>query len=69
MLAVLALPVLIAIEWVGDRLMNSALSMAVERATAKKRFSWARIGYHLLLVLGALAATIAVGQLWRSFQM
>ena len=58
---ILALPISIAGEWVGEKILTNSLSRSVDQATAKRSFSWLRVAY--LFALAALAlGTLAVVQ-------
>ena len=52
---ILALPILIVGEWLGEAVFNNPLSQSVNRITATRSFSWLRIGYLLGLALLLLA--------------
>ena len=46
---VLAPPVLMAGDWIGEMMLTNTLSRSVDRATARNSFSWLRIAYLLTL--------------------
>jgi hypothetical protein len=61
--ALLALPIVIAGEWIGDRVLDNRLSRAVDRATRQHQFSWFRIAYLLVLTLALIGLALAVAAL------
>lgn len=61
---VLAPPVLIAGEYVGELMLSSPLSRSVDRATARTSFSWLRIAYLLTMVLFILGVVAIARHLW-----
>jgi hypothetical protein len=65
MFAVLALPVLIGGEWLGEKMLTNQLSRSVDRATAKTRLSWLRIAYLLAEAIVVLTLLGVVQYLWR----
>jgi hypothetical protein len=58
--AILALPIMIAGEWIGDKVLHNRLSRAVDRATRQRQFSWFRIGYLIALTLALIGLALAV---------
>ena len=61
---VLAPPVLIAGEWIGEKMLTNPLSRSVDRATARNSFSWLRIAYLLTVVVLVLGVVSMVRHLW-----
>jgi hypothetical protein len=62
LLVILALPILIAGEWVGEKMLTNPLSRSVDRATAKRSFSWVRVVYLLALTIAVLIVLAVVLQ-------
>jgi hypothetical protein len=63
-LALLALPILIAGDWVGDKLLGNPVSHAVDRSTARIELSWLRVAYLLTLVLVLIVTALLFGYFW-----
>ena len=61
---VLALPITIVVEWLGETVLNKLLSKSVDRATASRSFSWLRIAYLVALVLLVLALLFFGQRIW-----
>jgi hypothetical protein len=61
---ILALPILVASEWVEGNLLTHPLSRSVDRATAQSAFSWLRIAYVLGVVILVLGVVAVVMHLW-----
>jgi hypothetical protein len=64
LLVVLALPVLIAGEWLGEKMLTNPLSRSVDRATAESSFSWLRIAYLLAVLVFVLGVLAIMRHLW-----
>ena len=62
---VLALPVLIAGEWLGQAVFTNPLSQSVDRATASRSFSWLRIGYLVGLAVLLVGLLFLAKHLWH----
>jgi len=57
----LALPAVVVCEFTGDLLLKkNPVSKAIERRTSQDAFSWARIGYFLVLLLLLIAVLVAI---------
>lgn len=66
LLFVLALPLTLAGEWAGDKLLNNKLGRYVDDKTKGQRVSFVRIIFGLGVYLGAIAATIVLYRAWQS---
>jgi hypothetical protein len=62
---VLALPVQLAGEFLGERLWNNRIARRVERSGAGAGFSWLRVGYGLMALLLVCGALLGAAQLWQ----
>ena len=56
---------LIAGEWIGEKLLTNPLSRSVDRGTAKSSFSWLRIAYLLVVFVFILGLLAIVRHLFR----
>jgi hypothetical protein len=63
--AVLTLPIMVAGEWVGDKILHNPLSNAVDRVTGRRQFSWLRIVYLLTLALVFIALGLVIASVWH----
>lgn len=63
--AIWALPVVIAGEWVCDKVLANPVSRVVDRITRPHRFSWLRIGYLVALVLALIVLGLLGILLWH----
>jgi hypothetical protein len=61
----LALPIVIAGEWAGEKILHNPLSDTVDRVTRHRRFSWLRILYYLALALVLIVVGMGIASLWR----
>ena len=61
---VLALPVTLLVEWLGETVLNNPLSRSVDRGTASRSFSWLRIGYLVALAILVFALLFLGSRLW-----
>ncbi len=61
-LFVLAIPLTLLGEAIGELLFRNSLTRAVDKATERKTFSWLRIGYMLVLALTVVALMWALHQ-------
>lgn len=65
LLFLLALPMTLAGEFVGDKLLNSRPGRYVEKKTKHKSFSCLRIVYVLAVSLTAISAVVGFVLLWK----
>jgi hypothetical protein len=61
--AVSALPILIAGEWVGEKIVDNPVSTAVDRSTHQSDLSWIRIVYLLTLILAFIGTAVFIAYL------
>jgi putative copper export protein len=66
LLFVLALPLALAGEWAGDKLLNNKLGRYVDDKAKEQRISIVRIIFALGVYLGAIAAVIALYRVWQN---
>lgn len=60
---VLALPLAVAGEWIGDVALGNRIARQIGRSTPHGRISWARVGYGvvaLLLTLAVISGVLAL---------
>jgi len=66
-LLLLALPLSLLGEYVGQLLWTNRMSRSIEERTRGQAFSWARVAYALVVMVVVLGALIAATVAWRSF--
>ena len=57
---VLIVPLVMALEFLGERMFSNPVSQAVERHTKNQRFSWVRILVNLVVMLMVCAAVLGL---------
>jgi hypothetical protein len=66
LLFVLALPLTLAGEWAGDKLLNNKFGRYIDAKTKEQRISFVRIIFALGVYVGAIAAVIVLYRAWQN---